>query len=179
MRIALACLLVAGCAGASTTHRAPVPATETATVHLPSIRHEGGALIAKTEPLDLDGNGQYEWLSMRFRLPVPEPGTYDVMGSVTIPTDSGLASDVIYPRGWDSNRASVPSVLLHCDTTSCPAEAWLSGRYLARAMADSVVIISLEVSVLDRKAGYFRQCATHTIRVRRDDWARFEWDRRP
>ena len=70
-------LLVAGCVGSGSVLQVQ-PVSKTATV-----------LEARTEPLDLDHNGRFEWRLVKFQLPLPESGRYNVVGTVSIPTRTG------------------------------------------------------------------------------------------
>jgi len=128
-------------------------------------------LAASTEPLDLDHNGLFEWLAVRFRLPVAKKGDYVLFGSVSVPTDKGRKGGSIYPHGWDMNRSSVPFVEVHCDSVSCPAELWLSGENLTRANVDSVVTVRVYCSESGRPLADY---SAFRIAIKRNDWRMFE-----
>src|SRR5262245_31852520 len=119
MRFILACLLLAGCACAS-TRPAPLAGLDTRP-------GDGPILPAETESLDLDGNGLCEWLSVRFRLPSTIPGAYSMYGEAIAPTDTGRTGGSVYPRGWNLRRSSIPVIDFRCDSLGCPVELWVDG----------------------------------------------------
>jgi len=123
------------------------------------------------EPLDLDDNGLFDWLSVRFELPVKKPGSYTFYGYVEIPTPAGRRGDNVFPLGWSLNRASAPFVDLQCDSMECPAELWISGRELTRASTDSVLTVYLDFG---ERYHPFASYARVTIELKRNDWWRFQ-----
>ncbi len=163
MRGIIAILLIAGCAGSGVVSG------------VQPANHEATVLEAKTQPLDLDHNGRFEWLSVKFELTVPRAGTYYLPATVMIPTKSGVVGDLVYPRNWDWGLQSVPEVYVRCDTTVCPCEVWLSGRYLGQAMADSAVVVSLPTGEEGHEASPYAKYAQFVVKIRRGDWKKFEW----
>jgi len=133
-------------------------------------------IAAESKPLDLDGNGRYEWLRLRFRIPDLRPGSYVLNGSVDLQAaDSTLIHDEVFPKDWDWSAGNPPQMAFRCQGADCRGEVWVSGRWIGKTTPNGTMTVHLDLEQSGSDDPYVAQEHEYIIRITRKDWWKFEW----